>query len=79
MVELVSQVVLQLLPPVVLPKRRSRRPGQRPLPLPARLRDLRQRAEEEPEGRGERGQQREQGLERMREWDAGVRDIRDQD
>ena len=57
MIELVAQVVLHLLPPVDLQGRR-----QRPLPLPARLRDLGQRAEEEPEGRGERGQQREQGL-----------------
>ena len=62
MIELVPQVVLQLLPPAVLPKRWSISPRQRPLPLPARLRDLRQRAEEEAEGRGERGQQREQGL-----------------
>ena len=57
MIELVAQVVLHLLPPVDLQGR-----PQRPLPLPARLRDLGQRAEEEPKSRGERGQQREQGL-----------------
>ena len=69
MIELVAQVVLELLPPVVLPERGFVIPGQRPLPLPA-LRDLRQRPEEEPEGRGESGQQREQSLVlRMREFE----------
>ena len=61
MIELVAQVVLELLPPVVLPERGFVIPSQRPLPLPA-LRDLRQRPEEEPEGRGKRGEQREQSL-----------------
>ena len=61
MIELVAQVVLELLPPVVLPERGFVIPGQRALPLPA-LRDLRQRPEEEPEGRGKRGEQREQSL-----------------
>ena len=68
MIELVAQVVLELLPPVVLPERGFVIPGQRPLPLPALLRDLRQRPEEEAEGRGKCGEQREQSLVlRMRE------------
>ena len=73
MVELVPQLVLQLLPPVLFPKGRIRLAGrQRPLPLPLALRDLGERAEEEAEGRGERGQQREQGLQRMREFERSM-------
>ena len=62
MKELVPQVVLQLLPPAVLPERGGRGPGQRALPLPPRLRDLGEGAEEPAKGRGKGGEQGEQGL-----------------
>ena len=62
MKELVPQVVLEILPPAVLPERRGGRAGQRALPLPPLLRDLGEGAEEEAEGRGKGGEQGEQGL-----------------
>ena len=62
MKELIPQVVLQLLPPAVLPERGGRRPGQRALPLPPLLRDLGEGAEEPAKGRGKGGEQGEQGL-----------------
>ena len=66
MIKLVAVVVLQLLPPVLLP---IWCPSKGPLPLPLALCDLGERAEEEPKGRSKCSKQSKQGLWQWWVWD----------